>query len=225
MIYISVIGSTKDKFLPFDNIRHPYYVDQSHDGKNIDFLNKFYCELTGLYYLWKNVDAAIKGLEHYRTYFVSDNGLLDETDIYEILNKHDVICGRMHFPSTMGIRNVRHGTQLGPTAPFMTTFCDVINELNPDMGSAFQTYLDGEYFYPTNTLITSNRLFNEYCQALFYVLTRFDKRVPFSSQSLRMDGYMAELFMGFWFTYKRYSMYYAKMIKYHKNLVDIIYSI
>lgn len=225
MTYIAVIGSSNDNFLQLDSIRHKYLVDQPHEGANIDFLNKFYCELTGLYYLWKNIDSDIKGIEHYRTYFYGSNGLLNDSEIVDILTHHDVICGKLHFPSLMGIKNIRHGTQLGPTAPFMSTFCNVLNDINSDMGASFQAYLDTEYLYPTNTLITTADIFNQYCQALFYVLAQFDKRVQFTPQSLRMDGYMAELFMGFWFTYKKYNIYTASMKKYKKNLIDIMYSI
>ena len=67
---IYVVGNSKDLFLKLDNIREKFLVDQSHDGDNIDDLNPWYCELTGLYHLWKNTTDDIIGLEHYRRYFV-----------------------------------------------------------------------------------------------------------------------------------------------------------
>ena len=90
---IYVVGSSKNKFLPLDDIREKFLIDQPHDGDNIDFLNPWYCELTGLYYLWKHVDDDIVGLEHYRRYFVnSKNKLLSENDINNILNEYDIIA-------------------------------------------------------------------------------------------------------------------------------------
>ena len=38
---------------------------------NISEKNPYYCELTGLYWAWKNLDAEYIGLVHYRRYFTS----------------------------------------------------------------------------------------------------------------------------------------------------------
>ena len=42
---------------------------QDNVGNNISIKNPYFCELTGLYWAWKNLDADYIGLVHYRRYF------------------------------------------------------------------------------------------------------------------------------------------------------------
>lgn len=44
-------------------------------GDNISIKNKNYCELTGVYWMWKNIEAEYYGLMHYRRYLVLENKL------------------------------------------------------------------------------------------------------------------------------------------------------
>ena len=47
----------------------PEGLTPDNTGENISRLNHMYCELTGLYWLWKNQNADYYGLCHYRRYF------------------------------------------------------------------------------------------------------------------------------------------------------------
>ena len=54
------VGSKKSK----ENLE--YLKDSL--GDNISEKNKNFCELTGIYWMWKNVDANFYGMMHYRRY-------------------------------------------------------------------------------------------------------------------------------------------------------------
>lgn len=46
---------------------------KDNEGDNISAKNPYYCELTGIYYAWKNIPAEYLGLVHYRRYFKGKN--------------------------------------------------------------------------------------------------------------------------------------------------------
>ena len=47
---IYVVGNSRNHFL-LNDIRTSFFTDHKHADENIDFLNPWYCELTGMYHL------------------------------------------------------------------------------------------------------------------------------------------------------------------------------
>ena len=74
-----LVATHKQYWMPEDSVYMPIHVGREgkadigytgdHTGDNISSKNANYCELTGLYWAWKNLDADYIGLVHYRRYF------------------------------------------------------------------------------------------------------------------------------------------------------------
>ena len=77
---IKILVATHKKYwMPDDDVYVPLHVGAEgkeslgylpdNTGDHISSKNPSYCELTGLYWAWKNLDCEYIGLCHYRRYF------------------------------------------------------------------------------------------------------------------------------------------------------------
>lgn len=78
-----VVATHKPYRMPKDPMYMPLFVGKAlrkdvdfgfmgdNTGDNISSRNSWYSELTGLYWLWKNVDVPYLGLVHYRRHFAT----------------------------------------------------------------------------------------------------------------------------------------------------------
>ena len=74
-----IIAAHKKYQMPKDKLYLPVQVGaegkddigytKDNKGDNISKKNPYFCELTGLYWAWKNLDADYIGLAHYRRHF------------------------------------------------------------------------------------------------------------------------------------------------------------
>lgn len=95
--------------MPSDDIYLPVHVGkkgktdlgyQGDDtGDNISDKNTNYCELTGLYWAWKNLKADYKGLSHYRRHFMvkgskgtKEEKVLNRQQLEELLKRQILFC-------------------------------------------------------------------------------------------------------------------------------------
>jgi hypothetical protein len=54
---------------PSESYTRSLRFERNNSGDEISKKNPYYCELTGAYWAWKNLDADLIGLVHYRRYF------------------------------------------------------------------------------------------------------------------------------------------------------------
>ena len=110
---IKLIVATHKKYeMPKDDMYIPLYVgskgkdsigfERDDNGINISEKNPFFCELTGLYWAWKNLNDDYIGLCHYRRHFTLNKripkreedkfkNLLTKEQVDKILENTDII--------------------------------------------------------------------------------------------------------------------------------------
>lgn len=193
---IYVVGSSKNKFLPLDDIREKFLIDEKHEGDNIDFLNPWYCELTGLYYLWKHVDDDIVGLEHYRRYFVNEKGeLLGENEIKNLLQDYDVIAhtskqnnSRFRMYDELDICNKN-----GAIKDCYYKFLCAIKYTHPELMDKVDEMMKRKWHWQLNMGIMRKEILDDYCQFAFGMNTIFLEAFDIKDFPLRSLGYIFEI--------------------------------
>lgn len=185
-------------------------------GDNISDLNRSYCELTAIYWAWKNLDADYYGLFHYRRYFsFSDEqnnddktgiaypsveaGLphlgLDEDTIQSIVEANDLIVPRKEDTSSATLDSSIYEQYRNEHYIKDLDFClDYVKENYPEIAE-FNSVLDRKDGYFCNMFVMKKDLFEQYCEFMFDVLGAFDKNTDISQYDLhqhRVDGFIAE---------------------------------
>jgi hypothetical protein len=106
---IKIIVATHKKYeMPEDELYLPLHVGahnkesigykRDDEGDNISEKNPSFCELTGLYYAWKNVKSDYIGLVHYRRCLTLKrvkedkfNNILTNKEAHELIKDNDII--------------------------------------------------------------------------------------------------------------------------------------
>lgn len=179
-------------------------------GDNISSKNKNYCELTALYWLWKNSNDDIVGLEHYRRMFLNDNineiGLLSEDEILSIMSKYDIIVPTLFDNNT---RTVYQHYVEDHKKRDIELVQNIISSKYPEYNSSFNQVMNSKYEYGFNMLITKKDILDEYSQWLFDILFDLENKVDISKYDeyqKRIYGFLSERLFNVWLKYKKYNV-------------------
>jgi hypothetical protein len=219
---VYVISHKKYK-MPQDKIYCPLQVGKApqitgylrdDSGENIALKNPNYCELTGQYWAWKNRQADVKGLVHYRRLFTNGqnpygskeskyNKLLDEETLATLLQQYDLILPkkRNYYIETLW-SHYEHSHNIEG----LEVTREVIAEKYPAYLSAFEQVMKRKKAHMFNMMIAKSKIFDEYSAWLFDILFEVEKRVDISGYSpseARIFGYISELLLDVWIEVNR----------------------
>lgn len=179
-------------------------------GDNISYKNPNYCELTGLYWAWKNLNVDYIGLCHYRRYF-GHEGLSNESieekkrrilagsDYSKILNEYDVLLpekmllGR-HFTVKKQYEECHNLNDIMAVR-------EILRKDLPSYINAFETILNKHSFYCFNMFAMRKKYFDQYCEWLFDVLFKLESQLQieyYDSYQKRVFGFLSERLFNVW---------------------------
>ena len=202
----------KDYIFPENKIYYPILVGKDlhkinlkiladNVGENISLKNQSFCELTGLYWAFKNQeflkDAEFVGLVHYRRYFKGklkflNKKILREKEIQEIFATHQIILGRKrnYFIETIysHYKHAHNITDLEETRK-------IILEKYPDYIPSFDELMQEKKLSLYNMFVADKKFFLDYCQWLFDILFELEQRINitnYDNYQKRVFGFIAE---------------------------------
>ena len=213
---IKIIVATHKKYqMPKEDIYLPLQVGaegkedlgykKDNEGENISNKNAYYCELTGLYWAWKNLNNDYIGMVHYRRFFSKNKkgkdkfeNIINRKEIENLLNDVNVVLPKKrkyyienlysHYEHTMYIN------------PLLETG-KIIEEKYPKYLEEFNKLKKRTSAHMFNMFIMKKEILDEYCKWLFEILFELEKRcnpTQYDKFHARYLGRISELLLDVW---------------------------
>ena len=204
-----VVASHKPYWMPGDPAYLPVQVgaagkasignwQRDDAGENISARNANWCELTGLYWAWKNLKADVLGLVHYRRHFRGAHGIATGDELLKALECVDAILPkkRNYFIETNYSQYVHahHAVDLDETRK-------ILAERHPDSLAAYDRLMKRTSGHRFNMFVMRRDIADRYCAWLFDVLFELERRLDISSYSTndaRVFGFVSERLLDVW---------------------------
>lgn len=218
------IRATKTPFFPIHVGKelHPdveLQIQVDNAGDNISNKNNCYCELTGMYWAWKNLKGVdVIGLSHYRRYFDFHNQC-KKGRYFTSFNTSRFGSVNLDVPEDI-LREVHNGKIITPiprtcrTSLFYDYCFDhnsddikalryIINKTQPDnyKKAFFKVIMQGNKLLHYNMFIMKWEDFDNYCTWLFDVLGKVEESTDityYNPVQKRIYGYMSERLLLVW---------------------------
>lgn len=212
-----LVATHKPYHFPENDLYTPIHVGKSlssnelgylgdNSGDNISDKNRNFCELTALYWAWKNdyfKTYRYSGLSHYRRYFSGDYlfdkcSILSETQIDNLMNSYDILLPKKRKYYIETIKN-HYGN--AHNINDLDLIRDLLIKRHSDYVDSFDRLMKQRELYLFNMFVMKKELFDTYMEWLFDILFELEKRVDISGYDQyqsRIFGFMAERLFNVW---------------------------
>lgn len=176
------------------------------EGENISEKNPYYCELTGVYWAWKNLKADYIGLVHYRRQFKGKNKkeaslfdtVLSNAEIEELLKETDIILPkkRNYYIENL-YDHYKHTMYIEP----LDITGEIIENFYPEYYSNFLKLHKRTSAHMFNMFIMKKEYIDKYCEWLFDILGKLEEKMQgeeYDSFHARFYGRISELLLDIW---------------------------
>ncbi|KMK27381.1 DUF4422 domain-containing protein [Pluralibacter gergoviae] len=232
------IVTHKDFDVPGDRLYKPIIVGngdvkissalRDNVGDNIAEKNKSFCEMTAIYWLWKNIPHEaddIIGLNHYRRYFSENkkNNIVNYNTVLELLSKYDVIIPKKRNYFLFSIEShyckAHHENDLKKVR-------QILERKHAEYLPFYDSVMRGTKLSLYNMFITRWKLFSEYCEWLFPILFELDEQIDkkdYDPYQMRVIGFIAERLFNVWLEEKRTKIKIYEMSVYNTDGENLIH--
>ena len=238
-----IIAAHKPYWMPQDDMYLPLHVGSAgkpsigfardDSGDHISEKNPKFCELTGLYWAWKNLSADYIGLAHYRRHFSMRSGetpeerVLSREQLEPVLLKTDVILPKKrHYYIETIYSHYAHTFD----ASHLDITREIISEKYPTYLINFDLQMKARSAHMFNMLIMKKEYLDQYCAWLFDILFELEKRIPTEHMSdfdARLFGRVSEVLLDVWLLhnqtpYREIGYVYMERIQWRKKIIGFL---
>lgn len=178
---------------------------KDNEGDNISLKNPRYCELTGVYWAWKNLSTDYIGMVHYRRYFGgrkrgSDlfDRILTYRELQPMLGKYEVFVPK---PQRYMIETLYSHYAHTHYSEHLDETRQIMSERYPEYLPSFDKVMNQTKGFMFNMMIMDRAHFNEYCTWLFDILDELENRIDDSLLDAfegRLYGRISEIIFNVW---------------------------